>query len=549
MANPYGMVMGLDGRWEYDPRAFTNAQFRAAPSRFPFMGVGSLGAGLMTQSPLAGLGSEIPGIRGPGGAPASGAQHGASPLYSPSYSTSAISGVGPELDANTRALIDFDMEQNRQTMGLPPAPWSSSSVDPNTVTASVTPGSDLTSSVPWGTGIGFSNIPSQEELEARALDATRGLGRAGLAPEGPEGKMGGAVLGTAGTDPLGTSFTGTYGPSNLGYGLDTGFASPEESIADIISHMAGVGVYGKNVMDTREAIGLGKSARDVMDFSTHKAAEEVMSWASQNDIDPGVAAAMAVGKAVAGRTVDPSAPVGSVFSPEVLSHSFKTEFDVDIEDVPTVSLSFTKDLTPTQEKDRYMEQAITVPSPLANPDITVANTIAEQIAETTALMDAMGLTGATAAAAEQAMTSSSGYVTVDQIAGLVAAQQEQEQVAAEQAAAAQAQAVANAQAAAAAVYSASQASDDDVESEVDTFSSIGTSKAKGKAKGKSKGKAKGKSKGKSRMDRIDAALAAVGPGESALSEAYGKLGYGGGLGEGAGGGLGEGMGGFGGGWT
>ena len=86
MANPYGMMMGPGGYWEYDPRAATNAMFRAAPSKFPYMGVGSLGAGLMTQSPYAGVGSAIPGIRGPGGAPAWGAQHGASPLYSQSTS-------------------------------------------------------------------------------------------------------------------------------------------------------------------------------------------------------------------------------------------------------------------------------------------------------------------------------------------------------------------------------------------------------------------------------------------------------------------------------
>ena len=100
MANPYGMVMGADGRWEYDPfeyqKSATNARFRTP---FPYMGVGSLGAGLMTHSPLAGLGSEIPGIRGPGGAPAWGAQHGASPLYTaPSYSTTATSMVDPTFE-------------------------------------------------------------------------------------------------------------------------------------------------------------------------------------------------------------------------------------------------------------------------------------------------------------------------------------------------------------------------------------------------------------------------------------------------------------------
>ncbi len=95
MANPYGMVMGPGGVWEYDPfeyqKTATNARFRTP---FPYMGVGSLGAGLMTHSPLAGLGSDVPGIRGPGGAPAWGAHHGASPLYSPSFSADAVSGAG-----------------------------------------------------------------------------------------------------------------------------------------------------------------------------------------------------------------------------------------------------------------------------------------------------------------------------------------------------------------------------------------------------------------------------------------------------------------------
>ena len=91
MANPYGMVMGLDGRWEYDPRAFTNAQFRAAPSRFPYMGVGSLGAGLMTHSPLAGLGSDLTGMD-----PGYGLESIVDPTWAaPSFSTGAVSGVGP----------------------------------------------------------------------------------------------------------------------------------------------------------------------------------------------------------------------------------------------------------------------------------------------------------------------------------------------------------------------------------------------------------------------------------------------------------------------
>lgn len=246
-------------------------------------------------------------------------------------------GIGPDaLPETVTAMIDADMEAR---------------IHPEFASLSAV-------SLPTGTGLTSGFFPSRDELGSRALDASRGLAAAGLAPSDTS-KFGGVPMG------------GTHGASTLGYGLDTGFSSPEAAVADVMSHMAGVGMYGKALMDAREAIGVGTSARDSMDFSTHKAAEEVMSWADETGVDPGVAAAMATSKAIADRMVDPSAPVSSVFSPEVLSHSFKEEFDYDIEDVPTVSLSFTKGLSPEEEKDRYMAAPVApLPALPSEPDPT-----------------------------------------------------------------------------------------------------------------------------------------------------------------------------------
>ena len=165
---------------------------------------------------------------------------------------------------------------------------------------------------------------------------------------------------------------------------------------------------------------------------------------------------------------------------------------------------------------------------LANADINVANTIAEQIAETQAQIDAMGLTGATAQAAQQAITGSSGYVTADQLAGLVAAQQEQDR------------AVAAAAAAAAAASAASSGGDWGGE---DTGVSAGPA-------GAPQGAHHAGSAASKAVDRavqnaiIDALVSSVDPYGSDLSAEYGDLGYGGGFGEGHGDTGPEGMGGW-----
>jgi hypothetical protein len=331
--------------------------------------------------------------------------------------TPEVDEVTPELDANTRALIDFDMEQNRQTMGLDPAPWGAlqeRAVDPNTVTAQ------------WG-GLGRAG--------AIGLNALTNAGLAGL-------YMGQTPLAAG----LGGLALGLY-PSDVGVDSD---------------------IPGKDVTGGAP------------------------TWGAHHR----------------------GTPTG-------LRPSRGTDTGVN-----------TTGFSMGQHGIDAQGNLVTPMSPLANPDITVANTIAEQIAETEAMLGSMGLTGATAAAAQQAMTGSSGYITPDQIAGLVAAQQEQDR------------AVAAASAAAAAASAASSGGDWGGEDTGVTAGPAGAPQGAHHA-----GSAVSKAVDRAVQNAIiDALIGAVGPGESALSETYAGLGYGGGLGEGAEG-LGEGYGGFGGGWT
>ena len=122
----------------------TNAAFRPASLLGRLgLGIGSLGAGLMTYMEDAGRGSDLTGMDpgymlegmvdptwglpdSPGWGLRPGAVLGGNNPYM--GGTPPATSVEPELDANTRALIDFDMEQNRQTMGLDPAPYGANPV-------------------------------------------------------------------------------------------------------------------------------------------------------------------------------------------------------------------------------------------------------------------------------------------------------------------------------------------------------------------------------------------------------------------------------------
>jgi len=424
MANPYGMVMGADGRWEYDPfeyqKSATNARFRTP---FPYMGVGSLGAGLMTHSPLAGLGSEIPGIRGPGGAPAWGAQHGASPTFS----QDAVSGVGSGLSDDTEALIDFDMDQLREDMMSPRA-----SVDPNTVTASTgvpfghTPTSGVTVSNPYGLGtdtdlsgfpspIGFSTeIPGMPTVSQASNPLAKGL-VAGM-------RMGASLPGLTNEEAI----QHTIAASAIEQDLNAAIAAGQD-----VEEYAG---------DWAKGVDLGKRGVDIRGpqigpVSPNTNIAPALGWVYQALTDQDLEAAKVTRAA--------------------MEYGLQEKQDVDAQ-VDTFSMLNTDpsrwgNLAQKYDANmRALSPYRTRVNPLANPDITVANTIAEQVAQTEATVNAMGLTGATAAAAAAAVNASQGYVTADMYAGFQEAQQAQDQ----------AEAVAQAQAAAsAAAVAASAASD------------------------------------------------------------------------------------------
>jgi hypothetical protein len=167
-------------------------------------------------------------------------------------------------------------------------------------------------------------------------------------------------------------------------------------------------------------------------------------------------------------------------------------------------------------------------SALANPDITVAATVAEQVAQTEATVNAMGLTGAAAAAAAAQINANQGYVTADEYAGFKEAQQAQD---------------AEVAAASAAAAAASAASSGGYWGGEDTGVSTSpggapagaqharsdVSKAVSKAVSKSKAKAKAKSKARAAVEARSKAAAAWGRAAHGISssESAGDAGYGG----------------------
>ena len=473
MANPYGMVMGLDGRWEYDPkeytRSVTNARFRTP---FPYMGVGSLGAGLMTHSPLAGLGSEIPGIRGPGGAPAWGAGLGASPLYSPSFSTEAVSPasgytkighepryaetISPEdLAAITKSIDPDSKWDSWATEGVPFYPGTTTrDYDPRTDTTIVDPPTLTIPEVDTFRELPASTI-SPELSSVFTGDSYKVAGPIGwLSDEWDATRRGlereGIGIGKTDTMALfDATMPGTGKEGSLTEDMTSGYLDALDHFTLSEAPVTSLAWSGLEALTEDPVESLYDDYRDraiaewkdenptgtLKDFSL-AVRTEPHRFPLKGDLTPGEVS-MHTDPLLAGYVSLPSAYVGSV-----------SPYDADVVFAgKKYGLPPQAPVTPAAQP---RPARIAVQSPLANPDITVANTIAEQVAQTEATVNAMGLTGATAAAAAAAVNASQGYVTADMYAGFQEAQQAQDQ----------AEAVAQAQAAAsAAAVAASAASD------------------------------------------------------------------------------------------
>jgi len=574
VANPYGMVMGLDGRWEYDPkeytRSVTNARFRTP---FPYMGVGSMAAGAMAQSADAGRGSDIPGIRGPGGAPAWGAGLGASPLYSPSFSTEAVSGVSPT--ASGGVMDAFDAILGRMTGRYES---DAESVYKDTMAGS-NRGVNLTEEMNPGyqdilDHFQLSNSPALlgawKGLDAMLAKTPSKLGISSIYGKQPnpdknfyDNFRDRAIAEWRSANPNSTlkDFAAAVranprafplrGDPVPGRVLDSPYFTPTLEQMKANPHL-------DQAVETEKQWGLGgwsqfapasAAVDDFSDFQTNPGRYAGLTSVRGTGPDIGFSIGQAgvnnqgvmvptmtsaLQQSINVGASDPNAPAGQV----------------DIDASPTgwatgQALVDRFGNPVTLSNDPQSVAAANYRSFLADKDINVANTIAAALARADEAVAGMGLTGAAAEKASALVSAELGYLSADQLAGLQAAQQEQE--AAEQAAAEQAvaaQALADAQAAAA------QAVDDfsDYPSQGDYFDAAGNV-VSGPA-GAPQGAHHAGSAVSKAVDRavqnavIDALVNAVDPYGSDLSDEYGDLGYGGGFGEGHGDTGSEGMGGW-----
>ena len=632
MANPYGMVMGLDGRWEYDPkeytRSVTNARFRTP---FPFTGVGSMAAGAMTQSADAGRGSDIPGIRGPGGAPAWGAGLGASPRYSPSFSTEAISGVSPSEYLGS-------IERGTAIGGLPSGPgigggtmvdptWSSTgalgppehTIDPGTaamIMSAATPAGLIGGGAAAGMGLGaiggylgraakIGKDFTGRSIPGTATTATEYAAAKAATKAGDEARLAAGKYGF----PVASRGTGLKGKiaetltkdwdvkSSAGKLTASIFDSDKKAVMSAVAKE----LYGVSTAATRaKALAQLKSELPDHDLSTAAKVSDYLSAMlkstavgkpshiySRNVPGPHATSADAAARAAMdklGKSMYGSVPskvgrgaaiggtvggiAGGIYGKEAEAVDDFSDFQTNPSGYaefqgPTGGPQYGLSMTGPVEVSPFLSignaPSIGYKDPRADKNINVANTIQEALARADEAIAGMGLTGAAAEKASALASAEMGYLSADQLAGLQAAQQEQEQVeqafAAEQAALAQAYAADQSLAAAAAVEDFS-----DYPSQGDYFGA-GGSVVSGPA-GAPQGAHHAGSAASKAVDRavdravqnavIDALVNAVDPYGSALSADYAdKLGYGGAFAAGGTGGegLGDNMGGFGSGWT
>jgi hypothetical protein len=491
--------------------------------------------------------------------------------------TPPATSVEPELDANTRALIDFDMEQNRQTMGLDPAPYGANPVLQSLSTYSPA----LASATPsWGGfGRGMGRSPSSPQLgsyeqstDYPGISAATVLGNV-------EANRRGEMVDPTWSGPFapfagGSFLRGLTGADAIDFAnAVTGArqATPNtETAVQAAMHQAGISQEEMQaaLAATGHVMSPGQYAQqyfDKTDTMANRALSNITSGL-RSTLGTRTANEQVIDKVKSAlndfRTLTParlSPYMHSKLSPEVL-HALSPEgieeARISAQDLAVATFGENQAgqntygqastgwapgqaLTTTDVLGNVVDVTLSNDpvsvaianarkSALANPDITVANTIAEQIAETTATVNAMGLTGAAAAAAAAQINANQGYVTADEYAGFKEAQQAQD--------------------AAQAAAAAAQEADDAAAAAVETFSDVDWGQPAAPTASIAEDRAV-------QNAIIDALVSAVGPEESALSAGYmADLGYGGGFAAGGTGaeglnGNGEGYGGFGSGWT